>query len=163
MTQFDKLDRGPWGSARREAAARTGVAMPNGDYPCEDREDVRRAVATAHQHPDPDAARNHITGRAQSLECADELPSHWPGSTRPADAPQVGAAPGHPFLEQAAKIRHRLDLAKGFLPQASVAKPELLPQIEADTRKLAGDLGFDLAVRRSQRAPRSFLKIGAAN
>src|SRR5271156_1414575 len=158
MTSLDKLDRGasPWGSARREAAARTGVAMADGSYPCENREDVRRAVATAHQHSDPDAARNHITGRATSLACCDELPSHWPGSTRPADAPQVGASPTSPFLEQAAKLQHRLHLAK-----STGAPAAIVAEIEADTRTLAGNLGFDLAVRRAQPAPKDFLKIGA--
>jgi hypothetical protein len=122
MTQFDKLDRGPWDSARRSAAARTGVAMADGSYPCENRQDVANAVATAHQH----------------------------------DAPQVGASPKSPFLEQAAKIQHRLRLAKGTgAPAAIVA------EIAADTRKLAGDLGAVEAFRRSQRAPISCLKIGA--
>ena len=158
MTPFDKLDRGasPWGSARREAAARTGVAMTDGSYPCENREDVANAVATAHQHSDPDAARNHITGRATSLACCDELPSHWPGSTRPADAPQVGAAPTSPFLEQAAKLQHRLHLAK-----STGAPAAIVAEIAADTRRLAGDLGATEAFRRAQRSPQSFLKIGA--
>ena len=161
--QFDKLDRGTagnaWGSARRAAAARTGVSMPNGDFPIEDRADVEAAVEASGRHADPEAARQHITGRALSIGATDLLPSHWPNSTRPAEAPEVGAGSKHPFVESAAKIQHRLTLAKGT-PE-SLAKPELIPQIEADTRKLAGDIGAVEAFKRVFRAPpRSMISKG---
>src|SRR5258708_1307502 len=110
--------------------------MSDGSFPCEDREDIANAVATCHTHKDPDAARVHVTGRAKSLGRTHLLPSHGPDSTRPADAPPVGAAPKGPFFEQAAKIQHRLHLVK-----STGAPAAIVAEIEADTRRLAGDLG----------------------
>src|SRR5271168_5159956 len=101
-----------WTPEQRGTCARTGLAMPNGDFPILGREDLQEAIDNHKQAKDPEAAQAHIVGRAKSIGATDLLPSHWPDSTRPADAPQVGAAPKHPFLEQAAKIQHRLHLAK---------------------------------------------------
>jgi hypothetical protein len=74
-----------WSDAQRRTCAVAGLAMPSGDFPILDREDLQIAIDNHEHAKDVESARTHITSRAKALGATDLLPSHWADSTKPAD------------------------------------------------------------------------------
>lgn len=68
-----------WTEERRKEAAKEGVALPNGQYPIEDKEDLRKALQSYGRARDMKATKRHIIKRANILGALDVLPSGWVG------------------------------------------------------------------------------------
>lgn len=68
-----------WTEERRKEAAKNDIAMPNGQYPIEDKEDLRKAIQSYGRARDPKATKRHIIKRANILGSLDMLPSGWVG------------------------------------------------------------------------------------
>jgi hypothetical protein len=66
-----------WNAAHRDAAAKKGMAMPDGSFPISDRGDLRKAVKALGRAKDPAKARRHIKRRAKALHAESELPDSW--------------------------------------------------------------------------------------
>ena len=139
-----------WTPEQRQTCAVAGLAMPNGDYPILDREDLQIAIDNHEHAKDVESARTHITSRAKALGATDLLPSHWADSTKPAD--KLARAARSPIEASANTLRARLSKA---------ATPSERAEIQREATALAGALGAQEAFRRSQRTPISCLKIGA--
>ena len=67
------MNKRDWTPEQRRSCAVAGLAMPYGDYPILDREDLQNAVDTFDQARDKDSAKTHITGRAKTLGATDLL------------------------------------------------------------------------------------------
>lgn len=62
---------------QREAAAKTGAAMPDGSFPIHNEQDLHNAIRLAGNAKDPAAARAHIKRRAASLGLSKMIPDTW--------------------------------------------------------------------------------------
>jgi hypothetical protein len=144
------LAKRDWTPEQRQTCARTGLAMPNGDFPILGREDLQDAIDNHKPSKDPEAAQAHIVGRAKSIGATDLLPSDWPDSTRMGD--KFAGAVRTPW-------DGRLDILSNRLAKA--ATPEERAAVSADTVRETRDLGATLAIRKPQQAPRSYLERGS--
>jgi hypothetical protein len=61
----------------RSAAAKSGVAMPDGSFPIENEEDLHNAVQAIGRAKNPAKAKAHIKSRAAALGCNGCLPKEW--------------------------------------------------------------------------------------
>lgn len=68
-----------WTEEKRKEAAEAGVAMPNGQYPIDDVEDLRKAIQSYGRASDPTATKRHIIKRANLLGSLGLLPKGWVG------------------------------------------------------------------------------------
>ncbi len=68
-----------WTEEKRKQAAADGIAMPNGQYPIEDKEDLRKALNSYGRAKDMRATKRHIIKRANILGGLGLLPSGWVG------------------------------------------------------------------------------------
>lgn len=69
-----------WTEEKRAQAAKTGIALPDGKYPIEDREDLRKSIAAYGRAEDMPAVKRHIMRRASILGELDLIPADWAGS-----------------------------------------------------------------------------------
>lgn len=93
-----------WTEERREEAAKTGVALPNGQYPIEDREDLRKSIAAYGRARDPIAVKRHIMRRASIIGELDMIPDDWAGSPG-FDPARHLRGPDGKFISQGGKPR----------------------------------------------------------
>jgi hypothetical protein len=68
-----------WTEERRKKAAAEGIALPNGQYPIEDKEDLRKALQSYGRARDMKATKRHIIKRANILGGLSLLPEGWVG------------------------------------------------------------------------------------
>ena len=61
----------------RKKLAKSGVAMPDGSYPINTRQDVINAVRDYYRTGKDAAVKAHIVKRAKALGCTDALPEAW--------------------------------------------------------------------------------------
>ena len=66
-----------WTEERRKEAAKVGKALPSGEYPIEDVEDLRKAIAAYGRAKNPATTKQHIIKRANLLASLDLLPEGW--------------------------------------------------------------------------------------
>ena len=67
-----------YNQADRDAAAKSGAAMPDGSYPIKDAEDLSNAIhAVGRGNADHDAIRKHIIARAKALGLSKDIPDNW--------------------------------------------------------------------------------------
>lgn len=64
-------------AAERTALARSGAAMPGGEFPIRNAEDLRHAIQSVGRAKDPTAAKRHIVKRARALMLKSEIPLSW--------------------------------------------------------------------------------------
>ena len=64
----------------RDAAAKSGDALPDGSFPIKDKADLKNAVKAYGRASDKDAAKKHIMKRAKALGATDALPDDWKAS-----------------------------------------------------------------------------------
>lgn len=78
-----------WTSEKRDAAAKKGIALPDGSYPISDVEDLRKAVHAYGRADDKGKAKKHIIKRARALGEVSILPEGWTasGDFNPAKGP----------------------------------------------------------------------------
>lgn len=70
-----------WTEEKRKEAAASGVAMPNGQYPIEDKEDLRKSIKAFGRARNPVATKRHIMRRASILGHLGMLPDGWVGKS----------------------------------------------------------------------------------
>lgn len=68
-----------WTEERREKAAKSGIALPDGSYPISDKEDLRKAIQSYGRAKDPVATKRHIMRRASRLDSLSMIPDGWAG------------------------------------------------------------------------------------
>jgi cell division septum initiation protein DivIVA len=69
-------------AAQRRAYAKSGVAMPNGDFPIPDRDHLRSAVGRLGNYTgDKAKAKAHLIARAKALGATNLLPDDWAGGS----------------------------------------------------------------------------------
>ena len=61
----------------RKKAAGTGAAMPGGEYPINNVQDLKNAIQAYGRAKNPEAVKKHIISRAKSLGAVSELPEEW--------------------------------------------------------------------------------------
>lgn len=93
-----------WTEEKRREAAASGVALPNGKYPIEDREDLRKSIAAYGRAEDPVATKRHIMRRASIIGELDLLPGDWAGSPGFDPARHLRGSDGK-FISQGGKPR----------------------------------------------------------
>lgn len=93
-----------WTEEKRAEAAKTGVALPNGQYPIEDREDLRKSLAAYGRARDPIAAKRHIMRRASIIGELGMIPDDWAGSPG-FDPARHLRGPDGKFISQGGKPR----------------------------------------------------------
>lgn len=71
------VEKRDFDTKERDAAASSGVAMPDGSFPIKTVEDLHNAVSLAGNAKDPDKAKAHIKTRAKALNAEDKLPDTW--------------------------------------------------------------------------------------
>lgn len=87
-----------WTEEKRKEAAKEGVALPNGQYPIEDKEDLRKALQSYGRARDMKATKRHIIRRANVLGGLSILPPDWVG--RNFDPAKHLRGPDGKFLSQ---------------------------------------------------------------
>ena len=73
----------------RRQMAKRGLALADGSYIVESRDDLQRCLRTISKAPDKEAVRNHLIARANDLGAHDVMPSSWPAEPAPADVGEV--------------------------------------------------------------------------
>jgi hypothetical protein len=68
-----------WTEEKRRQAAKEGIALPTGEYPIEDKEDLRKALQSYGRARDPHTTKRHIIKRANLLGSLEMLPDGWVG------------------------------------------------------------------------------------
>jgi hypothetical protein len=68
----------------RKALADKGHAMPGGEFPIRNTDDLENAIQSIGRAGDPAATKTFITRRAKELGATDKLPKDWPSSTQKA-------------------------------------------------------------------------------
>lgn len=68
-----------WTDEKREEAAKSGVAMPDGQYPIEDKEDLKKSIAAYGRAKNPVLTKRHIMRRASMIGETDLIPDGWAG------------------------------------------------------------------------------------
>lgn len=68
-----------WTEEKRKEAAKEGIALPDGKYPIEDKEDLRKSLQSYGRAKDMTATKRHIIRRANVLGALDQLPPDWVG------------------------------------------------------------------------------------
>ena len=61
----------------RKEYAKEGIAMPDGSFPIENEEDLKRAIKAHGRAKDIEKAKAHIKKRARALDRADLIPDEW--------------------------------------------------------------------------------------
>jgi hypothetical protein len=78
------VEKRAFATARREADAAAGAAMPDGSYPIESAEDVENAVRDYYRSGKRPEIRAHIIARAKSIGAKNALPDDWAASEKSA-------------------------------------------------------------------------------
>lgn len=73
---FDVLKR-EFSDKEREAAARSGAALPDGSYPIKSVADLKNAIQAFGRAKDPAKVKAHIKARAKALGREDLIPDSW--------------------------------------------------------------------------------------
>lgn len=68
-----------WTTEKRAEAAKEGIALPTGEYPIEDEEDLKKAIQSYGRARDPHTTKRHIIKRANLLGSLGLLPEGWVG------------------------------------------------------------------------------------
>lgn len=68
-----------WTEEKRKEAADKGWALPDGSYPIEDAEDLRKAIQSYGRAKDQVKTKRHIMRRASVLDKLDMIPKDWAG------------------------------------------------------------------------------------
>jgi len=74
LTEYEKRE---FTQEQRDAAARSGAAMPGGGFPIQNAGDLKNAIRAIGRAKDPAAAKAHIKQRARALGLTDQLPDTW--------------------------------------------------------------------------------------
>lgn len=79
----------------RAKYAKEGIALPDGSFPIENEEDLKRAIKAHGRAKDIEAAKKHIIKRANALGRKDMIPTEWSAETAAAyvDEAVVAASP----------------------------------------------------------------------
>ena len=71
------IEKRQFSDKEREAAAKTGAAMPGGGFPIKSVEDLKNAIQAIGRAKDRTATIAHIKSRAKSLGRSDLIPDNW--------------------------------------------------------------------------------------
>jgi hypothetical protein len=93
-----------WTEEKRKEAAKSGIALPNGKYPIEDKEDLKKSIAAYGRATDPPAVKRHIMRRASMIGELDMIPDDWAGSPG-FDPARHLRGPDGKFISQGGKPR----------------------------------------------------------
>jgi len=78
----------------REKYAEEGLALPDGSFPIENEEDLKRAIKAHGRAKDIELAKKHIVKRAKALGREDLIPEEWTSKTAAAYVREVVVAAG---------------------------------------------------------------------
>ncbi len=78
----------------REKYAEKGFALPDGSFPIENEEDLKRAIKAHGRAKDIELAKKHIVKRAKALGREDLIPEEWTSTTAAAYVREVVVAAG---------------------------------------------------------------------
>ena len=62
---------------RRETLAAKGLALPDGSFPIESKQDLLNAIKSYGRSKHPEQAKSHIIKRAKEMGLIKELPEKW--------------------------------------------------------------------------------------
>jgi hypothetical protein len=62
---------------RRDDLAEQGIALPDGSFPIESKQDLLNAIKSYGRSKNKDRAKSHIIKRAKGLDLVNELPEKW--------------------------------------------------------------------------------------
>lgn len=98
--------------------AKKGIAMPDGSFPIENEEDLKRAIKAHGRAKDIEKAKAHIKKRARALDRADLIPDEWKSASIVED------------------LRFRAKLASEFVNSEAVFSEEVLTAAAGDDADL---------------------------
>jgi hypothetical protein len=107
----------------RKDAAKKGAALPDGSFPINNKEDLKKAIKAFGRAKDKPKAKRHIIKRARALDATDLLPGDWDGSTASADLLAM-AARGFAFNDGSLLIRNSTEL-RNALSEADTLEKQL--------------------------------------
>lgn len=113
-------------SKQREAAAKTGAAMPDGSFPIENRADLENAIRAFGRAKNKRAVKRHIMKRAKALGAEDLIPADWKdgGDKERADNLDNTDGAGEPeVVERTDPTAEAPEVAPGADPGAGGADP----------------------------------------
>ena len=62
---------------KREKLAKKGIALPDGSFPIESKQDLENAIKAYGRGKNKEKTKAHIIKRARALKLIDELPEKW--------------------------------------------------------------------------------------
>jgi hypothetical protein len=114
-----------WTDEKRAEAAKRGIALPDGQYPIADREDLRKAISAYGRAKDPAAVKRHIMRRASALGELELIPDDWAGAPGFDPAKHLRGPDGK-FISQGKNFKPRRSSAfAASVDKASVSVEEL--------------------------------------
>lgn len=120
--------------AQRDAAAKSGAAMPDGSYPIHTKADLSNAIhAVGRGKGDHAAIRRHIIARAKALGASSMIPEDWTTSGSKAAAPD-GVPAG--VTKDASPDVTELVKAVAAATEAGKASEERIKALEAELVKV---------------------------
>jgi peptidoglycan hydrolase-like protein with peptidoglycan-binding domain/2'-5' RNA ligase len=78
---YEEFEKRVFTNAQREAASKTGAAMPDGSFPIKDVKDLHNAIQAIGRAKDPVSAKRHIKRRAAVLGASNAIPDTWVSKT----------------------------------------------------------------------------------
>ena len=80
-----ELEERVFTAEQREELAEKGLALPDGSYPIENKQDLRNAIQAFGRAKNPGAVKKHIIKRAKALGATDMMPEDWQESLEEAN------------------------------------------------------------------------------
>lgn len=125
-----ELEKRAFTQAQRDAAAKSGAAMPDGSYPIETKADLQNAIhAVGRGKGDHAAIRRHIIARAKAIGASSMIPEDWTSSAKAAEPDGVMPAAPKPGLDVT-------ELVKAAVAEATRASEDRYKAIEAELAKV---------------------------
>lgn len=123
-------------AADRRRMGKTGVAMPNGDFPIPDEGHLKAAIGRLGNYTgDKAAAKKHIVARAQALGLEKLLPDDWTAAG--ADDSKKTAEPDVTKASTADPAVDIPEIVKKAVAEANAASEERIKALEAELAKVA--------------------------
>jgi len=120
VAAIESVDFRDYSEETRMEYAKKGIALPDGSFPIENVEDLKRAIKAHGRAKDIEKAKRHIKKRARALDSADLIPDEWKSASSVED------------------LRSRAELAVESLNSEALFSEDKKATFEVDPEDLEG-------------------------
>lgn len=77
LFEYYNITERKFSTAQRRELADKGMALPDGSFPIENKEDLKNAIRAYGRAKDKERAKNFIIKRAKEMDLSKMIPSKW--------------------------------------------------------------------------------------